>query len=291
MPETPDRPDTPGANPRAWLEDNFSRVSRIITVVTRRRRLAPQDAQELLSMAWSHLAHDDYRVLRRYRGGSSISTYLRVVVERLVLDMWITRWGKWRPSARARRLGRHAMLFERLVLRDGHGVERAKQILSHVTGADFPEALERAVLGTVPRRSRRFVSLDEAANRSTTAGDPLLELVDRFRARQGASVGRRLERALRTLSAENQVLIRMRHEQGLKVTEMATRLGVNHKPLYRRLAAIHADLRSALRQAGVCAGVAMDLTSGQAIHLPCVLRRLSPDPAGHDLPGAPTGSP
>ena len=59
----------PGAligDPRAWLETNVARIKALVNQVARRRRLARQDEQELLSIVWTHLANDEYRVLRRY---------------------------------------------------------------------------------------------------------------------------------------------------------------------------------------------------------------------------------
>ncbi len=106
-------------DPAAWLDANAPAITALITRAARRRRLRPQDADELRSLTWTHLLKDDCRVIRRYRGVSTMATYLYVVVERVLLDMRTAQWGKWRPSAAARRLGPQAVLYERLVRRDG----------------------------------------------------------------------------------------------------------------------------------------------------------------------------
>ena len=65
------------------------------------------------------LIDDDYQILRGFRERSSLRTYLSTVVERLFLDYRIRQWGKWRPSAQARRAGALAVRLEALLHRDG----------------------------------------------------------------------------------------------------------------------------------------------------------------------------
>jgi RNA polymerase sigma factor (sigma-70 family) len=263
----PDAPvlDSPVDRPGAWLEANIAQVTRIAAQAARRHRLPPQDRQELLSIFWTHLAKDDYRVLRQFRGSSGIGTYLRTVVDRVVLDMRTASWGKWRPSARARRLGMGAQTFERLVVRDGRDPEEAQAMV----GA-LPAHL-LAALAAQRREPRRFVSLDVAAERSATNADPFAELLDRRRERRGRMVGRHLERTLGALPKGDQMLIRMRHELGLKVSQIAAMLGADQKRLYRRFETIHGRLRHSLTAAGVSANDVVEITSADVSHVPRVL--------------------
>jgi len=62
---------------------------------------------------------DDSAILRQFQMRSSLRTYLTVVICRLFLDERIARFGKWRPSRKAVRVGSTAVLFERLTMRDG----------------------------------------------------------------------------------------------------------------------------------------------------------------------------
>jgi RNA polymerase sigma factor (sigma-70 family) len=257
--------DSPVDGPRAWLEANVAQVTRIAAQAARRHRLPPQDRQELLSIFWTHLAKDDYRVLRQFRGSSGIGTYLRTVVDRVVLDMRTASWGKWRPSAHARRLGPGAQAFERLVVRDGRNPNEAQAIV----GA-LPAHL-LAALAARRREPRRFVSLEVAAGRSATTADPFAELLDQRRERRGQMVGRHLQRTLGTLPEDDQLLIRMRHELGLKISQIAAMLGADQKRLYRRLETIHGRLRHSLTAAGVSANDVLEITSAEVSHVPRVL--------------------
>jgi RNA polymerase sigma factor (sigma-70 family) len=264
----------PTHHPRAWLEGNVDQITRIAASAARRHRLPRQDRQDLLSLFWTHLAKDDHRVLRQFRGSSGITTYLHRVVDRVVLDMRTRRWGKWRPSARARRLGRPAEVFERLVTRDGHAPDEAREVAESVTGQHVPREVE-AALATRRSFPRRFVSLDHAAGEGSTTGDPFATMLDRRSARRAQRVGRQLEQMLSGLPAEDQQLLRMRHETGLKVSQMASLLGIEQKRLYRRLETIHGRLRTLLSEAGLSAGDVVELTSGEVSHVPRVLHKLT----------------
>ena len=260
-------------DPRLWLQENIDLVRLVVARVARRHRLPVQDREELLSQLWTHLTRDDYRVLRGYRGASHVQTYIAVVAERLLLDWRTARWGKWRPSAEAKRLGMRAMMFERLVCRDGCSVERAHRILVETTGATVGPALEERLAARGPHVRRRFVEIEKVRLVADHASDPWMSLLDEHRDRAGQRLGRSLECVLQRLPAGDQVLLRMRHEQGLRVSQIAAMLGVEQKQLYRRLSAIHAELGAALTALGVSPADVAELVGRPCAHVPRVLRR------------------
>lgn len=87
-------------------------VDRVIAFVCRRHRLSPDEGAESAAVVRLKLVEGDYAVLRAFRGQSSIQTYLSVVIQRMVLDHRASAWGKWRPSAEARRGGRRSAARE-----------------------------------------------------------------------------------------------------------------------------------------------------------------------------------
>jgi RNA polymerase sigma factor (sigma-70 family) len=256
-----------------WLQENFEHVRLVVARVARRRRIPAQDREEILSQLWTHLTRNDYRVLRGYRGASHVHTYIAVVAERLLLDWRTAKWGKWRPSAEAKRLGTRAMLFERLVCRDGHSVEHAHRILIETTGATLGPALAEHLVARGPHVRRRFVEVNKVRLMADHTSDPWMSLLDQHRDRAGQRLGRCLERAVQRLPATDQVLLRMRHEQGLRVSQIAAMLGTDQKKLYRRLSAIHADLGDALTALGVSPSDVADVVGRPSAHVPRVLHR------------------
>ena len=105
-------------------------LASVIREVTRARRLTPADAQDFAQSVHVRCLERDYDMFRRFGGRSSLRTYLRVVVTRLLLDWQNSSYGKWRPSATAARLGGPALLLERLIERDGCTRDEAVRVVS-----------------------------------------------------------------------------------------------------------------------------------------------------------------
>src|SRR5262245_42612463 len=105
--------------PRDLLVANIAPIRQLVRGTARRHRLSESERQDFESWVWVRLMDNDFHVIRQFRGQSSFATYLRVVLQRAVLDYRAAKWGKWRPSARARRLGAKAVALERLITRDG----------------------------------------------------------------------------------------------------------------------------------------------------------------------------
>lgn len=263
----------PLPDPRVWLQENVEQVRLVVARVARRHRIPAQDRDEILSQLWTHLTRDDYRALRGYRGASHVHTYIAVVAERLLLDWRTARWGKWRPSAEARRLGPRAVQLERLVCRDGHSLEEACRILGATTGATLEPALAERLVARGPHVRRRFIDVDQVRLIADHASDPWTALLDQHRDQCGRRLGQCLERVVRRLPAADQVLLRMRHEQGLRVSQIAAMLGTDSRKLYRRLSAIHAALCTALTALGVSPGEVAEVVGRTSAHVPRVLHR------------------
>jgi DNA-directed RNA polymerase specialized sigma24 family protein len=165
------------------------------------------------------------------------------------------------------------MLFERLVCRDGHSVERAHRILTETTGATLCPALAERLVARGPHVRRRFVEVEKVRLMADHTSDPWMSLLDQHRDRAGQRLGRCLECVLQRLPAGDQVLLRMRHEQGLRVSQIAAMLGTDQKKLYRRLSTIHSDLGSALSALGVSQGDVAEVVGRPSAHVPRVLHR------------------
>src|SRR5262249_40017559 len=111
----------------------------------------------------AHFYDRHCEALRRFEGRSSLATYVTVVIQRLFLDHRNRRWGRWRPSAEAKRLGPTAILLERLIIRDGSSADQALEVL-RVDHAIAIDAQLSALCDQLTSRTarRQFVSDDEA---------------------------------------------------------------------------------------------------------------------------------
>src|SRR5688500_3157528 len=116
-------------SPRELFETNLALIDRLLGAVCRRNGFPPDDSEEFGSWARLRLIDNDYAILGKWRGESSLPTYLTAVIVNLFRDYRIQIWGKWRPSAEARRLGPAAVQLEKLMGQDGRSFPEAVAVL------------------------------------------------------------------------------------------------------------------------------------------------------------------
>lgn len=246
-----------GDRGKALLESHFDLIQHKLRKLGRTSGLPDHEAEEFLSWANSRLVDDDYRMLARWEGRSSFSTYLTVVLVNLMRDYRIHVWGKWRASAEARRQGADAVLLERLWIRDGLPLDEAIQRARSEHGVSrSPAELERMAAALPRRPERRRVGEEELA-RLPAGGRVEERLEDRERRRTAARLRRELLPLLRALPAEDRLLLKLHYRNGLSMAEISPILGRPQRELYSLRDRCLKRLRQALEGAGLSAqGVA-----------------------------------
>jgi RNA polymerase sigma factor (sigma-70 family) len=264
---TPDRTplDAPQIAPGELLAQNYLLVRDMVRSTGRQFRLSDTERQDFESWVWVRLVDRDYRVMRRFQRRSSLHTYLRVVLRRNLLDYRTAKWGKWRPSARARRLGAAAVATERMIVRDRIPIREA------ATRLGVPEA---EVAAFRPRRLPRIEEpLDDAANlaaRPESSPDAPLHAHDRQAL--AASVGAKLATALQSLTRAERELLWLRHGAGLTVATIGRRLNQPDKSLYRKYERLYATLRVTLESLGLTASQVSAVAGAPDAWIPSVLQ-------------------
>jgi hypothetical protein len=161
----------------------------------------------------------------------------------------VSQWGKWRPSAEAKRLGEKAIILERMLERDGYTFSEVEQILTTRENSEFTVQELEALYLRLPQRSERprFVSPTKSAMAEKREPVELPdELPQAERDRTAAQIGRVLKEYKANLEAEDQAIIRMRFYEGLKGPEIARRLHKEQKKIYKRIDTILSGFRRAL---------------------------------------------
>ncbi len=232
------------------LIDHLNLVDQIVRTSGRHRHLSAVEQDDFSSFVKLRLVEDDYAVLRKFQGRSSLWTYLSAVIERLSLDFCAERWGRWRPSKMAERLGPIAIILERLVHRDGHTVEEAMEIVrtNHAVGLTYAEL--RALWGQLPERSRT-TEVGEDAARMVVSTDSSEVNVDAAARKQDIE---RLERALQAafaaLPAQDRLIVALRFDHDMPVADIARTLQSSVPTVHRRIAHSLKILRAALAKSG-----------------------------------------
>jgi RNA polymerase sigma factor (sigma-70 family) len=246
-------PDRPTAE-ELFLE-HLDWIKKVAGIACAKHRVWDADAEEAASWIQMKMMEDDYAIIREFRGESSLRTYLASIVARQFQDYRRQRFGRWRRSAPAERLGPPAPDLEALVYRDGYSLEQAGEKLRTAGATDLSNRQLAELLDQLPRRAPlRPVEtqpddsvLDRAPGTFHADGRVTSAEADEERRRMMDALGR----ATRRLDPEDQVIVRMRFMEGRTLAFVSRALGLEQKPLYRRLERVLKQLRQYLEAEGV----------------------------------------
>jgi RNA polymerase sigma factor for flagellar operon FliA len=232
---------------------NLTLIDRVIAGVCRRGGLYGADAEDFASAAKLALIENDYAILHKWEGRSSLAGYLTVVIQRLLADERMRTLGRWHASAEASRMGDAGVLLETLIRRDRRPVEEVLPIVRGVAPALTREDVERMAARFRQRTSRpRPVELETADLGALTASDRADGLALTNEARRLAQrVGAVVRTALAALPLEDRMVIKLRFGSAMTLAEVSRMLRLPQRPLYRRIEALLGRLRRALLDAGI----------------------------------------
>ena len=241
-------------------------IERVVAFVCARHHLAASEADDFGSYVKLTFVENSYAALAKFQGRSSLRTYLTVVIQRLFLDYRNRAWGKWRPSAEAKRAGHVAVLLEQFVVRDGHAFDEACELLrtNHHVTAERAE-LER-LAARLPIRVRRRFEPEEAL-RHVPADDRQADDIVAERDRQATAdrVSSVLKALMSRLDAQERLILTLRFEDGRTVAEIAAMLRLDQKALYRRVDRLLLELRRGLEAEGVAADAVLEMLESPAV--------------------------
>ncbi|MEM8929862.1 MAG: sigma-70 family RNA polymerase sigma factor [Acidobacteriota bacterium] len=240
--------------PNSWegaLLEHLAPIERFAERLARGSGFRPAEVEDFVGSVRLKLVDDDYAVLRKHRGESSLRGYLKMVVSNHLRDERNRRLGKYRPSVRATRGGPDAVQLDRFVRRDGFDTETAIRMVRerHPQGSSV-EQLRQLAEALPEHHSRRFVS-DEVLAERAEAGDA----EERAERGERADVHRRVEttlaKALAALSDQDQVILKMIFKHGLPISKVARLVQIRQRALYTRRDRCLRTIRRALDDAGL----------------------------------------
>jgi RNA polymerase sigma factor (sigma-70 family) len=254
------------------LLDHLDLIDQIVRTVGRRRHLSATDREDFASFVHLRMIDDDYAILRKFQNRSTLWTYLAAVIERMSLDFCAEKWGRWRPSAMAERLGSVAVLIERLVHRDSHSVEEAFEILRTNHDVGLTEVELRKLWEQLPLRLRTAEVGEEAAQELSSSDSSEAGVEDAARRESISRLQTALQNAFAQVAAQDRVLIALRFDQDLSMVEIAKITGSSVPTLHRRLDRSVKQLRLALSHAGFDPREVANLIGHPSIALSPLLR-------------------
>lgn len=243
-------------NAEAVFLEHLAWIDKAAAKACRRHGLWGADAEDFASWAKMKIMENDYAVLRKFRGESDWKTFLATVVVHHFHAYSRERRGRWRPSAAAQRLGPPARELETLVRRDGYTVAQAGEKLRTSGITDYSDGELARLLASLPER--------DPLRPVQVAAEPVLESArapSRSDTRVAASEAEAwrgdlmaaLERAMGRMEPADRMIVRMHFGDGHKLADVARALGIEQKPLYRRIHKLRDELREHLEREGISA--------------------------------------
>jgi RNA polymerase sigma factor (sigma-70 family) len=232
-----------------WFLEQLPVIERVIGWVCARRGLRGADAEDFASIVKTRLIENEYEVLGKWQGRSSIKTYLTTVINRIYLDFQVQRFGKWRPSAEARRLGPVALRLEQLMFRDGLSFDEACEVLLSDPRIGLNRDDLYAIRVQLPPRMSRRVDLHE---HEPVRQESAAEAVDR---KERQALANRTFAAIRCsllrLPAPDRLFVRLHFILGRTVADAARAMDADQKALYRKKEDIGKRLKADLKAEGI----------------------------------------
>src|SRR5436305_6561738 len=105
-------------------------IEMIVAYIARANHLDSLETEEFGAQVKLELIEGNYSIIRKFEGRSSFGTYLTTVIQRMFYQHRVRLWGKWCPSAQARRIGDKAITIERLTSRDGLTFHEAVELMT-----------------------------------------------------------------------------------------------------------------------------------------------------------------
>jgi RNA polymerase sigma factor (sigma-70 family) len=211
-------------------------LEQAVAQLVRRYRLRDEDAEEFAAEVSLRMVEQGETILGQFEGRSSMATYLYTVVNSLFWEWRNKRFGRWRPSVAATRLGPVALHLEELTVRDGLAFSEAVTILKTNYACSLTEAELEAIAMQFPARKRIQEVPGEALDLEASADtSPEADLLEREAKDQGTQVRRTIHHLLDRLSAEDQLVIKLHFYEDVKLVQVAQSLGYRPKVLYRKV--------------------------------------------------------
>jgi RNA polymerase sigma factor (sigma-70 family) len=232
------------------LLDHLSTIERIVAFYARRYHFVREEEEDFLSTIKVKLIENDYETLRNFRGGCKLEGFLAVVIHRQIQDYANHLWGKWRPSAEAKRLGETAQCLERLLYLKGHTLAEACEILEVQHKVRESREQIEALAAKLPQRVHRKMEGEEEIQNLPSPNRSDRLLWDRERLGRKRRVWESLEQALRKLPAQDWLILRMKSE-GTSLQDIAKFLRIDAKQIYRRREKALKTLRQLMEENGV----------------------------------------
>lgn len=246
------------------LLEHLPFVERTIALIARRHALKPWDIDDLEGRIKLRLVANDYAVLRKFEGRSQLTTFLTTVIQNQFRDYRIQQWGKWRPSAAAKRLGEIGVQLEILLYRDGYSRREAFEILRDRYDVNATDDELLAIAASFKARTNRRFEDDSFLARLAGPDRSDQRVIDSERRESTLRAEHALRKVLGELTTEDRLILKLRFGDSLTIRAIARALGLPQRQMYTRMQRLLVEVRRGVERLGVGCDEVMDLVGGVA---------------------------
>ncbi len=211
------------------------------------------------------LARDNFRRLLKFKpdGRASFTTWLRVVARNICLDWHRSQYGRIRPFKSLQHLSLLELeVYHRRFILGASQEETLQEVESLFPGVSLSKLMniEERLQASLSSRQQWILGTRKQPELSTTvavAGEEgesgmVMDVPDPCPSQEARFVDQeqqsRLEKGIRSLPAQERLLVQLRFEQDLSLEEIARVCGLQDaQQVHRKLAAILKKLRTAMR--------------------------------------------
>jgi hypothetical protein len=229
------------------IDEQRTHIEQVVRDLGRRNYLTALQTDQFRATVLRSLQGNDFELLRAFDGRSTWETYLITVISREFFLFQGCLWGQWRPSRSAQQLGAAAVLLEKLVRCDGHGVSDAIQMMR--TLHRVPEPRHRLL-----RMSQRLRLADSSVEASGAK-----QRQPAFDERHEAA----LRQALTRLSPDDRLIIELRVRDLQPLTRIALMMGLE----VTRLSDVLEHAKECIGESLLEQGIARDQVNGLLQHV------------------------
>lgn len=231
---------------------HFDFIKATTASICRRYSIFGDDADDVFGEVELRLIRDEYAAIKKCKNWDNPKPFLRVLIGHLALDWMVSQWGgKWRPTAKAKRMGPAAVLLERLILRDG--MSRDEAVLTVINTDELTESREElmdmlAKLRLLPRSTTVRIDDQIDVPSMPEPGDSLVTDEGLSRLEQIFDATRdEVER----LGATDKIIIKMKYFDGFTGKQIAETLGETEQWVFRRIYKVMDKIRARLEARGI----------------------------------------
>ncbi|MBU2644814.1 hypothetical protein KKI24_08915 [bacterium] len=250
--------ETNTLNPEKILADDLPQISQIVDMVASKRGLQQEEAEEFRSVVYEKMVSDDYRIIRRFRGPKISKSYYILVINNLFNDHYRSRHGRWRPSVKAREIGKIGILLDELLHKKNLSFEDAYEtiVTRHLNlNEALPTrfALEQIAtqLKTKVKPSLSLPGDDVLKNLGPTEATADQHIYHQELLEKKTKIDKIIKKLGQELSPEEQLIFKWYFEDNHSITGIARLLGQKRQRVEKLLQARLREFKEALQRQGI----------------------------------------